>query len=643
MASYDQFVPGQWIDNIDTSDFINLNKKPFFKEPKFLKNSSDASQALFEQLRTLFKQKSDAVQLTFSTPDLTSSLPLEKGTERLPSLVRELLENRIGFSENITQMKQHYHYEQAPSRISMRKTTYDIFEEVATSEIKKSIKMGVFNHSPATYTPSFAVPDIRSISLYGTKRLIKEKQRYLKKTEKHLQTHDWIRTRMDVYQQMDALKKFERFAKEFQLDASEPAADAVQAFSYSLLTIYYCFLENPSVFFPMGQLTSFFDIYLENDLSQHRLDETTAQELVDEFFMKVSFLRFVLSPGFSNQNLAYPQPFGETIGGTQVTKTTYRLLNAIRQYSIAPFSVRVIWKDSLPTFFFAYCENLLNEGVPFTFLHAERLDSEQEESVLGFGMTGVPGEHFLLDAGVCDLEKVLYIALNGGKEPSSNLNLMSLTQPVRTNQLVYDEVMAKFKEYISYVLSIYVETMNIVHYLSETRHSHVFRTALMSNQAHYKTQFGFTQLPQVSKILESLLKQQYHPVRNSKNWLMAIEPSATDYTMQEMIMADLVSYIEREIRKIPLHKKSTPYTRFYQGDLSQLQEAKDMERAHALPPEFGHASFPLNLIHYDDATRLPLIRSLFARDFSEINIAKHASMYAVNGMVHQLPTLLRRK
>ena len=227
MSLIEQFIPGRWADDIDVNDFIKLNKKPFLSEPIFLKNPTFIPHPI-DLGKFLNEEK--LIELSFSsifTKDL-NWFPLYPNSETM--------KRKVGYSENLTDIKNYYDTFQDFERDTSRKTTHEVFQEIATSDMNKAFRIGLFQHHPHNYTPMFAFPDIRMIPLYGTKEIIKEKRYYLTRLERYLQTSDWIQLRILKQREIESIKEFEKFAKSLGVNVSLPASSAKKAID--MLYIY---------------------------------------------------------------------------------------------------------------------------------------------------------------------------------------------------------------------------------------------------------------------------------------------------------------------------------------------------------------------------------------------------------------------
>lgn len=633
MSIYEQFIPGQWSDNIDVNDFVNLNKKPFFEEPLFLQNSSEKTLQLFQKLQEQMQQETWNIHPDVSTLEKEKAQILDQNNEIIPGIQSVSFQKKMAQSESIEEMKEVYSFSFLPKQSTNTRNAYQLFQEVSTTDIKKALKMSLFSHTPTSFNPSFMNPDVRKIALYGTKQVIKDKKLYLKTLEKHLQTHEWMERRMAIHREIESLKNLEKFTRLYGVNVQNPATNAWEAISFTFLSILACVIENPSISFSLTQVIPFFDIYLEKDLQNHVITEKEAQELVEQFYLKLCTIRFVHSPHLTKQFSTYPHFFGETFGGKMVTKTTYRFLHALQTFQLYPFSVRVIWDPSLPLAFRSFCQNLLKIGIPLSFVNSQFLREKYDEVLFPYGLTGIAGEEVLFDAGHCNLILAFYAALNGGKDVHTNSNLAAVTQPSRGNTIEYEEALTKFKDFLSYALSLYVELMNVVVYLNESKNYYPLRSSLMNNLLFYHVQFGFTHLKKVAQLLHSLSIGSYEIKRNSSGWITEICPLSTDSEESELIMVHLVSFLQQELKKIPLYKSGKAKIRMFEEEVNNWS-SEDMLKKHiTLPPEFSDAAFHHSFLLSKETAFDSLLEQWFKEGSNEIHLSTDPSHRMINGIL----------
>ncbi|PGK51424.1 hypothetical protein CN918_26905 [Priestia megaterium] len=624
MSLHEQFIPGRWIDDIDVNDFVNLNRKPFLDEPVFLRNNRDNKHPV-NVLRWLNEDKTVDLQFSSFSLDEINELPL--------SAESSIMKRKIGYSENINDMRRYYGERNDAERLQSRQTTYEIFEQIATSDMNKSLRIGLFKHHPSNYTPMFVFPDIRIVPLYGTKQIIKEKRFFLTKLERYLQTSDWIQQRIAKHKEIEAIKKFEKWAKQLGVNVTKQAETTEEVLNCLYVTLLSVVVENPSISLSLTDIISFIDVFAEKEMQLGLLDEDSLQSMLNEFVQKLQKIRFTLSPMFDQGFPSTPFLFGETIGQT-VTKTTYRFLHSLEQFYESPFVLRVVWSNHLPFPLKNLLLSLHQQGIPLSIVSPRLLQDMKNPVLLPFGMH-VEGYHEIcFHGGGCDLEKALYLALNGGKEITTNTNLSAVTSPLRHDQFTYEEVMNKFQDFLSYTILSYVELMNALCYINDIRHNHPLRSSFISNQPFYSILFGFFNMKEVVHILAAIQHEDYTMERKQQKWVVQIKPNQSHYEGEDVIMTQLVSYIQRELKKIPLYKEAQHGVRFYLNDMYDTVPASEINYDLTLPPEYLKGNFHVNVTNVKLSEAF--IRNAFSKNLTEINVSKDTNFYAANGVLfHQ--------
>jgi pyruvate-formate lyase len=475
---------------------------------------------------------------------------------------------------------------------------------------------------------------VRRVALYGTKRLIEDKRNYLKTLEKHLQTYEWIQKRILIHREIDSLKQLEQFCKKYNINISKPANNAKEAVTFTYLTILANVLENPSVPFTLTNVIPFLDVYIENDIASGLLKENQAQELIDQFYLKLCMIRFTYSPGLIKNKDGYMQMFGETFGPV-VTKSTYRILQSVKKISVFPFTIRVIWEKTLPKAFKQEIEELLRLKLPIYIVNPRVLKGKKDIAILPNGGFGKTGEEMNFPAGSCDLEKVFYLAINGGKDVTTNTNLASITQPIKNKEIDYEETMGKFKDYLSYVLSSYVEMMNVVLHLNVSNNNHPLRNALMNNLNKYIIQFAFHNLEKIALLFSNIDKNTYEAKIDKNGWIENVIPMEKEAKDYEIIYAHILTFIETELRKIPIFNTGIASIRIHQRDPQFYFTNETIAQIWTLPPEFTNSTFHVSLKLGEETDYATFVEKMFNQDVHELNIFFDDEDKLLNGIIYK--------
>lgn len=624
MSLHEQFIPGRWVDDIDVNDFLKLNKKPFLDKPNFLINPSSNSN--FLDLSN-WLEEDKTVDLNFANFQSEDVNWFPLSMQSLP------MKRKIGYSENMNEIRNYYVSTTDAERITSRETVHEVFQEIAVSDMNKSFRIGLFQQHPYNYTPMFIFPDIRIVPLYGTKQIIKEKRHFLLKLEKYLQTTDWIQQRMAKQKEITALKDFEKFAKSLGVNVTKPAESTKEVIDVLYVTLLSVVIENPSINFSLTDILTFIDIFAEKELQLKRITEEEIQNWLDELFVKLSKIRFTHSPNFDSSFPHSPFIFGETIGET-ITKTTYRFLSSLERFYTSPFVLRIFWSEKLPIDFKEYIFSLYKKNVPLSIVSPRLVQEMKNPILLPFGMHAEIFDEIAFHGGGCDLEKAFYLAINGGKEIESNTNLSAITSPLRQNQISYEEVLDKVQDFLSYTILSYTEIMNAIMYINDIHHNHPFRTSLISNQPFLSVQFGFFNLKPIVNMLAAIKENDFEIEKKSQKWITKINANQEKYAGEEMIMTHLASFVLRELGKIPLYKEAKKSVRFYLHTMYNTSSKENIDYDLTLPPEYIKGNFHANVVGVEltDA----FIKNAFSKNITELNVSKEQEFYLANGVIfHQ--------
>lgn len=571
MSHSNTFIPGKWLDQIDVNDFVNLNKKPFLSQPNFLKNPSPEVLRFDEQLKRLSQEEKSAILTTKSSIKTHNPSQFSEIVEKIPG--KQLFSNtrEIGFTEKIADYKNEFSLigEEEPA---FGATLEELFLRSVSANIKKAMKIGFFPPHLGKHFPSMVHPDVRMVALYGITKMIQDKKYHYKQLEERFQTTEWIERRLSLNEEILALEEFKRFCQSYGVEAVQPASNAQEAISILFLTILACVLENPSVSFSLPDVCSFLDIYIEKDIQSGRLSEEEAQELLDLFYLKLTSLRFTSLSA---------SDFGMTLSSKELCKTTYRFLRSVLSFPKPDFHLRFLLTDSIPTYFKEFCEKAA-EAMDTVSVHHERsLIHPQNQTIFSDGTKGNVGHDILFSNGECDLLKVFYLALNGGKDVQTNTNLLTNTQPFKQDTLPYDEVYSRFQDALIFLFNLYAQSTNHLMYLSERHLYHPFRYSLLSTFHLYKAQFTFTNVKKVLSLLSSIRREAYSVERNAKGWITHVS-STEDLDSEEELFAPLMSFVHQQLERLPLYKSGKIMIRVL-----------DRELPFSLPPEYIPISFPV--------------------------------------------------
>lgn len=598
MSFNEHFIPGKWIDTIDVNDFVNLNKKPFLSQPVFLeKNIKTDINSYLSSIKNAFNENEIKIHLGFSNFD-------DRFVHRFDSL--NLTVNPfvvpVGYSEELEVFRDGYDIESIDENSSFSSNKFSSankflnYNHIATSDMKKMINIALLKQMPTNFSVSTFHPDIRIISLYGTKFLIKEKKWILKSSEKRLKTNDWIQQRIDIQNEISFIENLERFATSHNVDITKPSGNSKEVLDSLLISITYLFLENPSIPFCFDQILPFLDIFIENDLEDGLLTEEDAQAIIDSFYLQCSLFRFSVNPNQFDCKEKTALFFSETITVFNISKTTYRFLNSLTRLEFFDYHINLSfdnseYEDFDKTEFLIFFNSIKEKLHTYSFYNPQIFKKNISLSFDYNGQAYVPSEDLVFDMGVLDLKKLLFLAFNGGKDVVTNSNITPISQPIRKDIFQYDEFFSKFKDFLTYSINNFFESAIIISTLSSRLNTQPVRNSMSYYIKFFNPQFSFENIQFVASVFSAIKEDNLSITRNKKGWITEL---STDSEIDNEVFFDLVQLIETEIKKIPQHKMGEISIRFL-NSLNNL-DFSELRTIETIIPELSTSKFMFDVV-----------------------------------------------
>lgn len=627
MTIHNQFVPGNWEHDIDVNDFINLNEKPFFQAPIFLTPPTERIQKLYHQILT--QNEKPFVLLE------ESSIKNVKKEEYVNVDVEKVnLFRGFGRSESEEEIKKAYAYKVKEGEKGEReKTVTEWIGDINSVEIKKMIKIGLFEQTPTTYTPSYVFPDIRQVALYGTKKIIEEKRYYLKTIENHLQTPEWLEKRIEIIRQIESLKEFVRVGRQCGLDITKPAETTKEVLDFLYLALLCIVKENPSVTVSLSSIVSFVDVFIEYEMTEKKRKEEEIQEDIDLFYLRIQTLPFVTTPGFLSFYDGNVTVMGDTFGKT-ITKTTYRLLRSIKEFSNLPFCIRIVWNPYLPEAFQTFCEELLQQNVPLHIINERVFGKRKKRELHAHGILNRSDEEVTFFGGVIDMERVLFLGFNGGKDVKTNTNVMQAVNTLAKGTVTGEDMMKNWEECMVYVITTYIEMVRSVMYLHEKSGYHPLRNAFLLPRCYYNVQIGLAHMDSFLSLLCAIKNHTYELKRDKKgNIYDMIVTEKINREEKEMMCIHVVDFIQKEIQKLRIYKHGEAHLHIYPKGYQDFVSTEEIGDMWTVPPELAPSCITMNCM--DENITFSWINRMFRDGVHELNLATSDDSYFVDGVLVQ--------
>ena len=484
------FIEGPWQEKINVTDFVRRNLTSYEGDASFLVGPTDRTKKLWNICLQALEEERANGGVRSLDPNTVSTITshaagyIDKDNELIVGLqTDELLRRAIkpfGGIKVVEKACQQQGTEVSPKVKDIfthyRKTHNDGVFDVYTEEIRKFRSLGFLTGLPDNYARGRIIGDYRRLALYGLDRLIEAKQEDLKNLHGPM-TDAQIRLREEVAEQIKALKEISKLGEIYGLDLNRPAQNAREAVQWVYMAYLAAVKEQDGAAMSLGNVSSFLDIYIEHDLKHGLIDETYAQELIDQFVMKLRMVRHLRMEAYNEIFAGDPTWVTESIGGrfndgrTKVTKTSFRFLQTL--YNLGPSpepNLTVLWSPELPEGFKEFCSKV---SVDTSSIQYEN-DTLMRE-VRGSDDYGIAccvsyqdiGRQIQFFGARCNLAKALLLAINGGRCEKTGTVMVEGIPVLTSDKLNFEEVMNNYKLVLTQIARVYNDAMNIIHYMHD--------------------------------------------------------------------------------------------------------------------------------------------------------------------------------
>ena len=587
MISNGKFKDGAWSGKIDVSDFVYRNITPYEGDASFLQGPTDrtkklwaiCTKALEEERANGGVRSIDAK--TISTITSHAAGYIDKENELIVGLQTEKLlrraikpfggwhvveracnENGVQLDPEVKKIFTHY-----------RKTHNDGVFDVYTEEIRKFRSLGFLTGLPDNYSRGRIIGDYRRLALYGADRLIEAKKEDLKGLTGPM-TESRIRLREEVADQIKALEEIKILGEMYGLELGRPALTAQEAIQWVYMAYLAAVKEQDGAAMSLGNVSSFLDIYIQYDLDHGVIDETFAQELIDQFVMKLRMVRHLRMNSYNEIFAGDPTWITESIGGrfsdgkVKVTKTSFRFLQTLYNLGPAPEpNMTVLWSPDLPEKFKEFCAKV---SIDTSSVQYENDDLMKE--VRGCDDYGIAccvsyqaiGKAIQFFGARANLAKALLLAINGGRCENTGTVMVSGIEPLKGDVLNYDEVIANYRKVLHEVARVYNDAMNIIHYMHDKYDYERSQMALIDTDPAINLAYGVAGLSIATDSLSAIKYAKVTAHRNADGLTDAFEIEGeypcfgNDDDRVDSIAKEVVKYFNSELCKLPVYKNAMP-------------------------------------------------------------------------------------
>ena len=582
--NWNGFKTGVWQDEINVRDFIQQNYKAYEGDDSFLAGATERTNEMMKKVNSLFKlerQYGGVLDIdTTTVSSLTAYAPgsIDKENELIVGLQtnRPLKRgvNPFGGIRMARQACQAYGYrlsDKIEDEFHYRTTHNDGVFRAYTDEMRDARKCHVITGLPDAYGRGRIIGDYRRVALYGVDRLIEEKKKDKKALEKGNFSAEEVRLSEELFQQIRFLTYMKEMATMYGCDISHPAENAREAIQWTYFAYLASIKEQNGAAMSLGRVATFFDIYIERDIENGILTEETAQELMDDFVIKLRMARHLRTPEYNELFGGDPMWITEAVGGmgedgrTLVTKSSFRILNTLYTLGSSPEpNLTVLWSTSLPEGFKKYCAKVSKDTDSIQYENDDLMRPLYgDDYAIACCVSAMKiGKQMQFFGARCNLPKLLLIALNGGYDTSSRIHIGPQMPVMDAEKLDYEAVMERYNIYIEWLSNLYVNTMNVIHYMHDKYAYEKTQMALHDTQVHRFMAFGVAGLSVVADSLSAIKFANVKPIKDENGFITEFETTGdfpkfgNDDDRVDMIAKDMTHKVITELRKTPTYRNA---------------------------------------------------------------------------------------
>lgn len=578
------FAAGRWQDEIDVRNFIQKNYTPYDGDASFLAGPTDRTKAVWDKCTDLLTQELKKGGVLDVETDIISGIDnfapgyIDKDNEVIVGLQTDAplkrMVNLYGGVRMAEQSLKEYGYTLNPEIArhfkEYRKTHNEGVFDAYPARVRAARHAGLLTGLPDAYGRGRIIGDYRRVALYGTDRLIAEKQRDLENLDGPM-TDERIRLREDVSMQIKALKQTAAMAARYGVDITRPAANAREAVQAVYMGYLAGIKENNGAATSLGRTSTFLDIYIQRDLEAGLLDEAGAQELVDQFIIKLRLVRHLRTPEYNELFGGDPTWVTESIGGVGingrhlVTKNSFRYLHTLENLGTAPEpNLTVLWSEHLPENFKDYCAHIsiTTDSIQYENDDVMRPVYGDDYAIACCVSAMAVGKQMQFFGARCNLAKSLLYAINGGVDEKQGTLVVPGIEPITDEVLDYDKVWANYKKVMAYVAELYVDANNIIHYMHDKYAYEASQMALHDTKVERLMAFGVAGLSVAADSLSAIRYAQVRPIRNENGVAVDFETVGefpkygNDDDRADDLAVNIVTTFSTELKKHPLYRNA---------------------------------------------------------------------------------------
>ena len=583
-AQWEGFAGKEWKESINVRDFIQNNYTPYEGDSSFLAGPTARTNELMEKFRALLAEEVKNGGLLDIDTETVSSLAnyapgyLDKEKELIVGLQTDAPLKRgvhpfggIRMARSACAAYGYQLSDKIEEAFHYRTTHNDGVFRAYTDEMRAARHIGIMTGLPDAYGRGRIIGDYRRVALYGVDALIEQKKADKQQYGTLLMNQENIQLLEEIARQIDFLGKLKKMAELYGCDISQPATNAREAIQWTYFGYLAAIKEQNGAAMSMGRVSTFFDIYIQRDIERGILTEESAQELIDDFVMKLRMARLLRTPEYNELFGGDPMWITESVGGmaisgkTLVTKSSFRVLHTLYNLGSAPEpNLTVLWSEHLPEGFKKFCAQV---SIDTDSIQYESDDLMRPEYGDDYGIaccvsTMRIGKQMQFFGARCNLPKLLLLALNGGYDNMTGVKIGPQFEPYVGDVLDYEAVTSRFKVYLEWLCRLYVNTMNVIHFMHDKYAYEKIQMALHDTKVERLMAFGVAGLSVITDSLSAIKFAKVHPVRDENGYIVDFETEGdfpkygNDIDDVDDIARGMLSDVITELRKTPTYRNA---------------------------------------------------------------------------------------
>ena len=585
MEQWKNFKEGNWTKTIDVRDFIQKNYKQYDGDDKFLAPKSKKTKKVWDKCEELLKEELEKHVLDIDVDHMSGINAFDKGyicedddvivglqtDEPLKRIV-----NPYGGIRMVYQELEAYNYKLNPNVDKyfneFRKTHNQGVFDAYTTEIRKARHVGLLTGLPDAYGRGRIIGDYRRIALYGIDFLQEQKKKDLDKATGTM-TRRLIQLREDLSMQYKALEEMKKMAATYGFDISKPASNAKEAVQWTYFGYLAAIKENNGAAMSLGRVDAFFDIYINRDLEEGLITEEEAQELIDQFVIKLRLARHLRTPDYDELFSGDPTWVTCSIGGVNnnnkhmVTKSSFRILHTLTNLSPAPEpNMTVLWSEKLPENFKKYCAKMSinTDAIQYESDDLMRPIYNDDYAIACCVSAMRVGKDMQFFGARCNLVKALLYSINGGIDEVKKEKVLEDFDIMKDEVLDYEKVKKVYFKAIEKVAEIYAGAMNIIHYMHDKYAYEAGQMALHDTNVHRYMAYGVAGLSVAADSLSAIKYAKVKPIRDEDGLAIDFEIEGeypqygNDDDRVDSIAIEIVNKISSELKKHKTYRNAEP-------------------------------------------------------------------------------------